>query len=352
VNKETIFRSALNVVHYSGAGRIAAPVFQGVGAFMMLHHILPGGGLSQGFAPNAGLEITPQFLNDVIQYVRNKGYSIVSIQESHKIMTGETTSEKPFVVFTIDDGYRDNLQHALPVFKANDCPFTIFIAPQITDGTCELWWRGLEQVIKENAYITGEIIGEPFAINTGTDEQKNLAFEQLYRPLRDMSENLQRQWIRQFCDAYQVDLDEMCADQAMNWDEVRAIADEPLCTIGAHTIHHYAIAKLKADEALAQATESRERIEKELGQRPDFFAYPYGDEHSAGPRDFELMQKAGFKMALTTRKGLVYSEHKNHLTALPRLSLNGAYQELHYIDVLLSGVPFALFNRFRKLNVA
>ncbi len=352
MNKETIFRSALNLVHFSGAGRAAAPMLKGAGAFMMLHHILPGGGLQQGFAPNSGLEITPEFLAEVIQFVRNKGYQIVSIEQSYEIMLQEETSDAPFVVFTIDDGYRDNFEYALPVFKQLDCPFTIFIAPQITDGTCELWWRGLEQVIVGQDVIAGEIAGEKFDLQTGTVDQQNEAFAKLYWPLRNLPEPGQRQWIRQFCDQHNVDLDKMCATQAMNWDEVRAIAADPLCTIGAHTIHHYAISKLDADDAIKEATDSRDRIEKEIGKRPEFFAYPYCDEGSAGRRDFDLMHKAGFKMALTTRKGLVYPEHKNHLTALPRLSLNGGYQQLHYVDALLSGVPFVLFNRFKKLNVA
>jgi peptidoglycan/xylan/chitin deacetylase (PgdA/CDA1 family) len=352
MDKEAIFRTALNSVHYTGIGKLAAPALRGIGAYMMLHHILPGGGLQTGFAPNAGLEITPEFLFKVIQFVRNKGYHIVSMEESHNILSGQTTIDKPFIVFTIDDGYRDNFEHALPVFRQLDCPFTIFIAPQITDGTSELWWRGLEQVIAENKSVKGEIAGEAFDIRCTDEEQRKQAFARLYGPLRNLEQHAQRKWIRNFCDGYNVDLDKMCARQAMNWDEVREIANEPLCTIGAHTINHYAVSQLDADEALAEATNSRDRIEKEIGQRPAFFAYPYGDEGSAGPRDFELMQKAGFKLAVTTRKGLVYNAHKQHLTALPRLSLNGAYQELHYVDALLSGLPFVVFNKFRKVNVA
>ncbi len=352
VNKETIFRSALNAVHYSGIGRLASPIFKGCGAFLMLHHILPGGGLQTGFAPNAGLEVTPEFLSEVIQFVRDRGYQIVSIEESHKIISGEMTIDKPFIVFTIDDGYRDNLEHALPVFKKHNCPFTIFIAPQITDGTSELWWRGLEQVIAENDVVECEINGMQYKIDTSNTAQEKAGFAQIYWPVRNLPEVEQRKWIRNFCDGYGIDLDQMCAEQAMNWDEVRQISSDPLCTIGAHTIHHYAVSKLNDDQVRDEVVQSRDIIEKKIGKRPEFFAYPYGDEGSAGPRDFDIVKDAGFKLAVTTRKGVVYDAHRDHLTALPRLSLNGAYQETHYIDALLSGVPFALFNKFKKLNVA
>lgn len=68
-------------------------------------------------------------------------------------------------------------------------------------------------------------------------------------------------------------------------------------------------------------------------------------------RDFKLAEEAGFATATTTRKGLLYSEHKGHMLALPRISINGDYQNIRFIKLLLSGAPFMVFNKFRKLNV-
>jgi hypothetical protein len=49
---------------------------------------------------------------------------------------------------------------------------------------------------------------------------------------------------------------------------------------------------------------------------------------------------------------MLFSEHAAHLHALPRVSLNGLWQDLDYLDVLISGAPFVLWNRGRRLNVA
>ncbi|MGH6873498.1 MAG: polysaccharide deacetylase family protein, partial [Aestuariivirgaceae bacterium] len=127
---------------------------------------------------------------------------------------------------------------------------------------------------------------------------------------------------------------------------------DPLCTIGAHTVQHCALAKLSAGEAVAEITGSVERIGSEIGQRPRFFAYPYGDPQSAGAREFELAQAAGMEAAVTTRKGLLFPAHAQRLTALPRVSINGGFQELRYLDVLLSGTAFALWNGVRQANTA
>lgn len=349
--KAALLRSSLDVLYYSGASRLLRSVFQGMGAIFMLHHVKPGGGLQSGFAPNSILEVTPEFLDQVIRMVKERGYDLLSLKAAlDRLDAGEPAA--PFAVFTLDDAYRDNLVHALPVFRRHNCPFTIFASPAIQDGTCELWWRGLEAVIAGSTELKVDIAGEHAVFATVTDAQKSSAWDRIYRPLRNMDQLSQRRWVRQFCEANRVDLEAICRAEAMTWDELRLIASDPLCEIGAHTVHHYAVAKLPEQDARRELVESADRLEAELGRRPRFFAYPYGDAGSAGARDFNLAKEAGYEAAVTTRKGLVYAAHRDHKLALPRLSLNGDYQQLRYVDVLTSGTAFALFNKFRQLDVA
>ena len=93
-------------------------------------------------------------------------------------------------------------------------------------------------------------------------------------------------------------------------------------------------------------------MEAELGIRPQHLCYPVGDRTSAGPRDFRLAAELGFRTALTTRRGALYPEHRHHLMALPRISVNGNYQTLRCAETLLSGVPTAFANLFARLDVA
>ena len=350
--KSTMLKTSLDMLYYSGASQVLRPIFGGLGAIFMLHHVRPGGGLQMGFAPNSGLEVTPDFLDAVIGFVKMRGYDLVSMADAVQRIQENNSKRKPFVVFTLDDAYHDNLVHARPVFRKHHCPFAIFASPAIQDGTCELWWRGLEAVIAGNTRVSAKIKSLKVQFNTVSDVQKQVAWHQLYWPLRQLEQKQQRLWIKEFCETNRVDLGAICRADAMTWNELREISNDPLCTIGAHSVNHYAVAQLNESDATYELVESRRRIGEELGRVPKYLAYPYGDASSASPRDFKLAADAGYEAAVTTRKGLIFSGHRDHLTALPRLSLSGEFQKLRYVDVLLSGSAFALWNGFRQLNVA
>ena len=81
-------------------------------------------------------------------------------------------------------------------------------------------------------------------------------------------------------------------------------------------------------------------------------SYPVGDRSSAGPREYRIAAELGFKTAVTTRPGVIFPSHRHHLTALPRISLNGEHQQLRYVRVLLSGAATAVWNGFRRVNAA
>ena len=108
------------------------------------------------------------------------------------------------------------------------------------------------------------------------------------------------------------------------------------------------LAKLPAEAARSEMDLSRSVIEAALVARPQHLAYPVGDPTSAGPREFKIAAELGFKTAVTTRPGVLFAGHREHLTALPRISLNGEYQRLRYVRVLLSGAGTAMWNGFRR----
>ena len=112
------------------------------------------------------------------------------------------------------------------------------------------------------------------------------------------------------------------------------------------------LVKLPADAVRSELDLSRSVIEAALTVQPQHLSYPFGDPTSAGPREFEIASELGFKTAVTTQPGVLFRGHRKILTALPRISLNGEYQRLRYVRVLLSGSATAMWNSLRGLEAA
>jgi peptidoglycan/xylan/chitin deacetylase (PgdA/CDA1 family) len=348
--RQTIIRGGLEGLYFSGAHLALKPVVGGVGAIVTLHHVRPR--RPGRFQPNRLLEVTPRFLTRVVQYLRRSRLDLVSLDEMHRRLSEHNFSRR-FVCLTFDDGYRDTLQTAYPILKEAGVPFAVYVPTSFPDRLGELWWLVLEAVIARNDRIGLQIGGRNRLFDCASVADKRALFDEVYWWLRSLpTETELRNVIRNLAAIYHVDIASFCNDLCMTWRELANLAADPLVTIGAHTVNHPMLAKVSPETARSEMDLSRSVIEAALGVRPEHLSFPVGDRTSAGPREFAVAAELGFKTAVTTRPGVLFPEHSQHLTALPRLSLNGEYQRLRYVRVLLSGSATAMWNGFRRLDAA
>lgn len=332
MSRHDLIRLALAALSATAAPRWLPSAQDARGVVVTLHNVRPP--RLSPFDPNAVLSITPDFLERFITHYRAKGWRFVSLEEL--IATGPAAGEDHRrIAVTLDDGYRDNAEYAWPIFRRHAVPFSIFVCPGFTERTSELWWVALERIIAgtNSLSLAGE--GPAAQLPTASTAEKRRAFSRWRRWLTTVADEAQqRVVIRALAETYGLDLAALARELVMDWDEVRAIAADPLCTIGAHTLTHAALARLPAEQALAEMRGSADRIEAEIGKRPPALAFPYGYRSAAGPREAELAEQAGFAASLTTYAGYMKASGERH--GLPRVSVNGLFQETKYYDVLLT----------------
>jgi peptidoglycan/xylan/chitin deacetylase (PgdA/CDA1 family) len=348
--RTTVIRAGLEALYFSGAHYLLRPVFAGIGAIFMLHHVRPR--REAEFQPNHHLEIEPEFLRAMLSHLRARGIDIVTLDEVHQRLAERNFSRR-FACFTLDDGYRDNRDHALPVLREFDAPCTVYAVSDFAEGTGRLWWVALEMAIARANAIEVEIGSTAAHFDTATPAAKQFAFDRLHDWLRSLpgEHDVQRE-ISALCRRHGVDESAICRELCMSWDELKLFADDPLVSIGAHTVTHCNLAKQSEENALHELSTSRRRLEEALGRPVLHLAYPYGDRIAAGPREFALAKAAGFKTAVTTRPGMIFPESADYLTALQRVSLNGNYQDERILPVLTSGAATAVWNGFRRIDAA
>lgn len=286
---------------------VAEKYLHGIATVFMLHRVEEVG--YPKITPNEDLKVSPAYLEQVICQLKAKHYLFVSLDELWSVLAQRKTARK-LVVFTLDDGYRDNLTHALPLFSALGVPFTVYIANSFPNRTAHLWWYGLEKIVRENQQVT---LRNGDFFHCRTNQEKWNAFLNLRTAF--LGGQLTPEELSTMTDF--ADTGNLC----LNWEELARLSANPLVTIGAHTMSHPALSSLPETEMVAEMELSRRELEAKLNRKVEHFAYPFGEKGQAGQREFEAARTLGFKTAVTTRKGHIFPEHKDFLTALPRIYL-------------------------------
>jgi peptidoglycan/xylan/chitin deacetylase (PgdA/CDA1 family) len=348
LSKSDLIKAGFAMFEATKLHRLVQSWTRGQGAILMFHHVRPW--TPRDYAPNRLLEITPGFFDAVLTRVKALGFDIVSLDEGLARL-GDTAA-KPFVCLTFDDGYKDFSAFALPILDLHKAPFTLYVTTGYADRSARLWWVELDAAIARLSGIDVVVGDRHFMAVTQTAAQKADAFNVLYGLLRKSPEAELLGVIAKLAAQANVDSRELVEQLCLDWQGVSDVAAHPLATIGAHSLTHAMLAKHAATVVRHELAESRRLLEDRLGLEIRHFAYPVGDPTSAGAREFETAEELGFASAVTTRPGMLFRDHGEHLTALPRLSINGCWQRLTAVEVLLSGAPFALWNRGRRVSVA
>jgi peptidoglycan/xylan/chitin deacetylase (PgdA/CDA1 family) len=312
---------------------------RGRGVIFTLHHVRPAE--AGPFQPNRHLEITPEFLDAAIVGLKRDGYRFLRLDDVPAALQ-EPASSAPFAVFTLDDGFRNNAQHALPVFERHQVPFTIFVCKGLSERSHTMWWDTAAALIAKQKRLTLCLPAARIDVDCSTTSAKQAAFDAVVRAVFAGNEAKSVTQLDATTQAAGINPHALVAETVMDGGELRALARHPLVSYGAHTVSHRALDALTDTEILAELNDSADYVADVTGTRPVTFAYPYGDARSATSRTAGYAQWAGFRLAVTTRPGTLTPASLDAPQLLPRISLNGLFQKPRYVQALASGIPLRL----------
>lgn len=170
-----------------------------------------------------------------MSFLSKKGFSTISLYDLCNAVSMKTQVPEKSIIIAFDDGYRDNLEHALPVLKGYNFTATIFLTTALI-GKTNQWNR-----------------------HDGYPQ----------RPL-------------------------------LTWKEIEIMRKQGI-SFGSHTHTHRHLDSISFDETVKELMSSRNIIEKELGEKPDFLAYPYGSFNLAVKKAARMI---GYHAACSVKVGL------------------------------------------------
>lgn len=318
------------------------PGARGLGAIFTLHHVRPASG--KLFDPAAHLTITPEFLDASIAKLMAQGYVPVALEDLPEFLA-RSDIPGPAMVFTLDDGYRDNNLFARPVFEKHGVPYTIFVSGGFADRSHSIWWETAEELLARIDQFTFDFGHGEITLTTRTLPEKYAAFDRLHKSLACVEQDAIITRLDAVARAGGICPTGIVDREVMDERELRALAATPLARLGAHSISHVNLAHINPERLRSEMVRSASRVAEITGEHPLTFAYPYGDSCAAGPREYQAAKDLGFKLAVTTNPGILHRSSLQNRYSLRRISLNGYYQKSRYVGALASGIPFALSDR-------
>lgn len=341
--QKKLIKNLSPIVYYSGIHKLFGK-YSGRGQILMFHRVIP-----KGSAPRVhnhlSLEVSPQKLEEVISFFKQKKYDFISLDELSSWLRVNENNNKKFVVFTFDDGYKDNYEFAYPVFRKHKIPFTIYVTTNFPEKKAVLWWYILENIVLENNTVKYESKQGRGEFNTTTYKQKEFAFNKIRALILAIDEQNLEENLSVFFGRYGYDLYSFNDQMLLDWENIVEMSNDPLVTIGAHTLNHYNLKNLGYEKAFEEIVGSKQLVEEKIGKEVTHFSYPVG---LFGEREVEIVANNGYHSATTTKVANIFCEHKNNMFTLPRVSINSIITPI-VLTLYVNGFFQGILQKFRKV---
>ncbi|MGI8421992.1 MAG: polysaccharide deacetylase family protein [Gaiellaceae bacterium] len=191
--------------------------------------------------PENPLSVPVGLFDEQMALLRERGYAVVSLDAVLDHVAGRAPLPACAVLITFDDGYRDNLENAMPVLQRYGYPGVVFVPIGFLDDARPL------------------------------PHEERLAGRSLLNP-------------------------------TLHWDELPELEAGGL-RVESHGIGHRPLADLEIDEAAREITLSKLRLEERLGRPIRAFAYVKGSVAHYRPVHVSLLRQAGYELAFTSVSG-------------------------------------------------
>lgn len=339
ISRNTLLTTAVNVLDVSGITRLLKPFYGGRGAILSFHRVLPDGAATL----TPGTAVTVSQLRNVLHFLRLSGMELVRLLDIPSRLSASTS--RRFVAITLDDGYRDNFEQGLPVFREFAAPFSVFPCTGFLNRTDILWIYLLEALCLRKDRITWRHPQKDQVEFVRSPKEDRLAFFRRVESYAGYAVGIGES-LAEACEAEGIPVGQIKNELFLSWEQLKLMSQDSLATIGVHAVTHASLASLKENQAEMEIATARDELQRQLGAAMQVIAYPFGSLEACGPREFRMARRMGFTMGLTTKKGNIYSHHKSSLWSLPRHTLSMAPHSLstRYLRISLNGIWDTPFN--------
>jgi len=99
-----------------------------------------------GAQGHAGLTVSPEYFRKQMEYLRDRGYSVISMQTLVNFFDGGVALPPKPVLVTFDDGYDNFATHAYPILSQLGFAATVFLPTGLMNNPGYLSWEAIDSM--------------------------------------------------------------------------------------------------------------------------------------------------------------------------------------------------------------
>ncbi len=262
--------------------------------------------------------MNPSLFSEIISFL-TRNFMVVPL-EHYLDNPGAFQSKRKIATVLFDDGFKDNIECAVPILDKYKCPASFYVVSDCIDKNIPTWTyiidNAFQETKKQSIELDFDFVPEKFKSFQLKVNSQLIPVVKEVKPWLKKISNPNRvvivQSILSQCDDVPVP-----ANMMMNWNDLRQMQRADYI-IGSHSLSHPLLASIEDEnEMFFELKESAERIKSELGKFPVTISYPIG---SYDKRVIASSQKAGYQFGLAVEQRF-YNNKKDNQFVIPRVEL-------------------------------
>ena len=271
----------------------------------------------------------------------SKYYQFVTLDQAVDMIEGLIPTVNNAMLLTFDDGYRNNLNYALPICEEFGVKPVLFVSTYHIDTGKPFWFDRMDYALQH--YQGKEIKQEHGGIEYHFDCSTKESLADSYNKFRAFAKNnfdndiemnelfdkISSKAEYESGKSLEFLSQEDDWSAVATWDQLKNAVEKGLIDVASHTVRHLRLNRLVKSEIRKELIESKLRIEEKLGVPCSYFCFPNGDFN-----DFAVDQvkEANYRAAFSTVPG--ECEEGDDLFVLRRINFPAdktGPETLHYL---------------------
>ncbi|MCC6830673.1 MAG: polysaccharide deacetylase family protein [Thermoleophilia bacterium] len=226
-------------------------------------------------------------------------YTPVGLDDLDAAVTGGAPLPRRALLVTFDDGYRDVLEHAVPVLSRSGVPAVVFAVTGAMGTRRLMWWS-------ECAHIAGTARGRRTlpsgqVVDMDDPAARRRVYDSACAFLKRLDTVPRAAGIAALGRALGVE-DRPPGHGFLSWDDLPVLRRAGVC-VQAHTVTHAIVGRIPPHRAEEEITGSLAAVADATGRPATAFAYPNGELGDFGEAAAALLRRAGVRLAFTMLPG-------------------------------------------------